>query len=288
MNNALLDLSGKIDGALLDLFEALTRVALSEGARFFVVGAMARDLILVHGYNLHVRRATEDVDVGICVANWQEFDKLRQGLLDTGDFEASREVQQVVFRRSLRVDLLPFGPIAEPTDEINWPRDRDITLSVAGFEEAYEFAQPVRLRLDPPLDIQVASPAGVALLKIVAWGDRQRRRDAQDLAYLVINYLDAGNYDRILGEESDLSQIQGLDYALAGARLLGRDVGRIARPRTKERVLEILEEETADDSRFRLVQQMMPTPPLSDEEFDQSFERLLGLLRELEKGIREA
>lgn len=82
-------------------------------------------------------------------------------------------------------------------------------------------------------------------------------------------------------------ELLGLDYAMAGARLLGRDVGRIARTSTKERILEIIEAETAEDSRFRMVHQMMQSPALSKEESDGSFEKALGLLRELKKGIRE-
>lgn len=200
MNNTLLDLSGKIDGALLNLFAALTRVALSERAHFFVVGAMARDLILVYGYGRPVRRATEDVDVGICVGDWEEYESLRRSLLQTPEFEPARELQRVCFRGK-GVDLIPFGRIARPAEEVRWPPDGATTLSVVGFEEAYEAAQSVRLRRNPPLEIQVATPAGLALLKIIAWGDRCQNKDARDLAYLMSVYLDAENDERLWGKK---------------------------------------------------------------------------------------
>jgi predicted nucleotidyltransferase len=45
----------------------------------------------------------------------------------------------------------------------------DIAMSTIGFREALAFAPIYRLRDAPPLDIRVASAAGIAALKLIAW-----------------------------------------------------------------------------------------------------------------------
>jgi len=288
MKDTLLDLSGKIDEVRLGLYEALERAATSAGAPFFVLGATARDMILAFGYGIPVKRATLDVDIGLRVADWQQYEKLKQSLLDTEDFVAARDIKRIVYRGQISVDVIPFGPIEQGTKAIKWPPDQAVMMSVLGFEEAYRNAQQVRLRANPPLDLRVATPAGVALLKIAAWADRRSGGDARDLAHTTKSYLDAGNLNRLLEDHSDLLYVGNSDYVRAGARLLGRDIGHMADLDTKERIADILEAETADESHFRLVRQMMLSSGSSEEEDENSFEKNLALLHELKTGIREA
>jgi predicted nucleotidyltransferase len=286
MKDTLLDLSGKIDELTLGLYEALDGASASGGVPFFLVGAAARDMVLARGYGVPIKRATLDVDIGLRVADWQQFERLKERLLNTNNFDATGDIKRVVYRGQMPVDIVPFGPIEKGTRAIKWPPDQAVMMSVAGFEEAYRSAQQVRLRVDPPLDIRVATPAGLALLKIIAWGDRRSDKDARDLAHIVTAYLDAGNLDRLMEDHSDL--LGNFDYVRAGARLLGRDIGHIAEADTKERIAAILEAQTADRSHYELVQQMMLFSPLSEEEGERSFEDNLSLLLELKTGIQES
>ncbi len=57
-----------------------------------------------------------------------------------------------------------------------WPPDHDTSMRVLGFEDAYRNAQLVRLQSDPKLDVLVATPAGLATLKLIAWSDRPEER----------------------------------------------------------------------------------------------------------------
>lgn len=77
--------------------------------------------------------------------------------------------------------------------------------------------------------MQVASLAGLALMKIVAWDERRFERDAEDLALIMRQYLDAGNEDRIYSEQGDCFDLlnEQFDYEKASARIRGRDVGRL-------------------------------------------------------------
>jgi predicted nucleotidyltransferase len=244
----LLDLSGKIDPLSLALFETLSEAAGSLGVPFFVVGATARDLIFELGYGLPSRRATNDKDFGVRVASWGEFKKLKESLLTSGHFTKTKELQRLLYRGELLIDILPFGGIADAKCEIRWPPDEDIAMSVAGFEDAYRAAQEVRVRASPPLDILVASPVGLTIMKLIAWADRpdERNRDAGDLAYILEKYLDVGNYERLLEKHRDLVEAENFDYVRSGATLLGRDIASIGKPETIGRIRETLAKETAD------------------------------------------
>jgi predicted nucleotidyltransferase len=223
------------------------------------VGATARDLIFELGYELPSRRATNDKDFGVRVASWGEFEKLKELLLTNGLFKRTKQVQRLLFRDELLVDILPFGGIADAKGEIRWPPDEDVAMSVAGFEDAYRAAREVRVRAIPPLDILVASTAGLTILKLVSWADRPegRSRDAVDLTRILENYLDAGNLDRLYEEHLDMVGVEGFDYVGAGARLLGRDVASIGNPETIGRIREILAKETTDQGQHCLIQDMM-------------------------------
>ena len=77
MKRNLLDLSGKIDKVRLLAFENVLRVADSLGIPFFIIGAVARDLILMNGHNIPTIRATLDIDFGVQVPSWDQYLKLK-------------------------------------------------------------------------------------------------------------------------------------------------------------------------------------------------------------------
>lgn len=66
-------------------------------------------------------------------------------------------------------------------------------------------------------------------------------------------YADAGNLDRIYGEELSLLEDAGYDVELAGSQLLGRDAARICRQETRRQAVAILSSEQLVD---QLIQQM--------------------------------
>ncbi len=51
------------------------------GERFalvaFVIGAAARDLMFEYVYDARFQRATEDLDFGVAVATWADYDNLK-------------------------------------------------------------------------------------------------------------------------------------------------------------------------------------------------------------------
>lgn len=285
MNKNLLDLSGKIDDFTLGLFETTATIAESLSVPFFVVGATARDMILVHGYNIQTIRATHDIDFGVQVSDWDQYRRLKEGLVATGKFRSTNEAQSLLYENSLRTDVIPFGPIADPDNSLTWPPEHETEMNILGFQEAFHNSRTIRLRANPIIDIQVATIVGLALMKIISWNDKYPvdDRDAKDLVLLMRTYLDAGNDERLFTEEVDLVENEDFDYVRASARLLGRDIAAIIQPKTKNIVLEILNRETGERDRYRLVEDMMKSRAALKDDFDE----LLQLLEELKSGILE-
>jgi len=285
MRKSFLNISGKIESIRLAVLEGIANIADSEDIPFFIVGATARDLILAKGYNIRPFRATLDIDIGVRVPDWNQYKKLKEGLVGTGEFKEAKEFQRLIFHDRLDVDLIPFGPIADKMGNIKWPPDEEIVMHIIGFEEVFANSQILRLRDDPILEINVVTLAGLAVMKIISWKDGypNRRKDASDLALIMGNYTDAGNAERFFNEHSDLVDSEDFDYVNAGVRLLGRDIATILSADLKERVLEIIDKETGMQKRHKLVEDMLLSKTLVAVDFD----GLLDLLEELKKGILE-
>lgn len=285
MKKNFLNISGKIESVRLAALEGIAKIAALEGISFFIVGATARDLILAKGYNIKPFRATLDIDIGVRVQDWLQYKKLKDALVETGEFKDTKEYQRLIFRDRLNIDLIPFGPIADEMGKIKWPPDEEIVMPIVGFEEAFANSLILRISENPLIEINVVTLAGLAVLKIVSWnaGYPNRIKDANDLALIMGNYTDAGNTERIFDEHSDLLDSEDFDYVKAGARLLGRDIAAILSSDLKDRVVGILDKETGKREEYKLIEDIMMSKTLINVDFDS----LLGLLGELKKGILE-
>jgi len=285
MRESLIDISGKIDKKRLGAIEAIVKIADSQEIPLFIIGASARDFLLYYGHNIPTTRATLDIDFGVRVPDWNQYNELKQCLIETGKFTPCEEAHRLKFQNSMLVDLIPFGPIADNKSDIKWPPSHEIVMRILGFEESFRHSQTVRLRTKPFLDVKIVTLAGLALMKIFSWKNNypERGRDATDLALIIQNYTDAGNFDRILNEESDLLDSEDFDYVYAGSRLLGRDIANILTPETKKEVLEILNNETGEQNRYRLIEDMIRSIIGRSNDF----KYLLDLLEELKLGILE-
>lgn len=131
-------------------------------------------------------------------------------------------------------------------------------------------------KIDPPL---------VAVLKVIAWSERTPRgdKDAGDLDFLMRNYMDAGNQERLAEEHADMLADDNFDYERAGAQLLGRDMAKVMTSETRKAVLGILDQETGDQKRYRLVEDMTRGHAGAVN----AFEECLQFLEVLTRGIKE-
>jgi predicted nucleotidyltransferase len=237
-----------LDPVRLEILRQVDRVARELALDYFVVGAMARDILLNGVFGLSAGRATRDVDLAVAVEGWPQFEAIKVRLVRTGAFVSDERAAQRLYhraaseRRDYPLDLVPFGGVERPGNKIAWPPDGSVVMNVAGYGEALASAVPVEV--EPGFAVRVASLPGLAILKLVAWADRGigDPRDAIDLATLLRRYGAAGNEDRLYGAEIGVLEVVNYDLDLAGARLLGMDAGRIAAPSTRGQILALFDD----------------------------------------------
>jgi predicted nucleotidyltransferase len=252
------NLTGKIDEKTVALLSEIDAIAQNLKLTFFIVGATARDVLLLHAHGIHTTRATLHVDIGVFVSDWEQFRILKETLEHTGIFSPTRQAQRLLFDDELLLDIIPFGGVAEENHLISWPPEYDIEMSVAGFQECYQHAVSVVVRAEPDLLVKVVSLAGLAILKLVSWDDSIERRgkDAADLFFIMKNYIAAGNMHRFF-EEADNLKAEASDYDRSSDRFLGREIARMAGQATKAKLAGLLEREAASPQGHKIAMHVM-------------------------------
>jgi predicted nucleotidyltransferase len=223
--------------SLLEILRRVDAAAREQGIEYFVGGALARDLILLHVFGKDTGRATRDVDLGICIDNWVKLDTLKVTLIQDGSFTIQPKLAHRLIYQPVEdcfpipLDLLPFGEIESIDGTIAWPPGMEIVMNVAGFSEAR--ASALLVELAEGLVAPVASLPSLAMLKLIAWRERhlQSQKDATDFLLIARHYADAGNYHRLYETEAALLQAANFDPELAGAALLGKDAAAVSSTR---------------------------------------------------------
>ncbi|MEQ1544700.1 nucleotidyl transferase AbiEii/AbiGii toxin family protein [Methyloglobulus sp.] len=279
MTKNLLNISGKISEPIVKIYELIAEVANQNDTQFFIIGASARDIIFEHAYGIKAPRATRDIDLAVQVATWHEFQRLKDQLIATGQFGSTKMVQRLMYQNNIPVDIVPFGTI-ESEGIISWPPENDIEMNVTGFQDVYDNTQLVRLRENPELDMFVVTPAGLMVLKIMAWDERKSltQKDALDIEFILQNYVDAGNEGSLWEYYEDLAADENHDYNLDGARILGRDMAKILSAQSKQLIQNILAAETGEQKIYRLVEAMSNL---------EQFEQRLELLETFKRGFND-
>jgi predicted nucleotidyltransferase len=248
---------------------------------YLVCGAVGRDIVLQHIYGIATGTATQDIDFGVTVESWDQFDRIKAGLISTGKFNAStRRAQRLDYRlpdeSTYPLDIIPFGKVEDPRNSIAWPPNGDEVMNVIGYKEA--LADAIEVGIEKGFVVPVISLPGLALLKLFGWMDRGNEdpKDALDLLLLFRNYHEAGNEDRLYDEEIDLLEAAGFDLTTASPILLGKDVRRIAKPETLANALEIVSDANLAN---RLVTHMAPRILYTSDRIAEA-ERLLTKFKE--------
>ncbi|CUB03724.1 hypothetical protein [Marinomonas fungiae] len=195
------------------------------GIPVFIAGATARDLVLHHVFERNIGRKTYDIDTAVLISSWDAYDKLRQQLIKEGLKETVVAHRLLHQETGLPVDIIPFGEITGANNQIEWPPEYAISMSVAGFREAYDHA--LNIEIAPNYIIKVSSLAGLALLKLIAWGERRHEsnKDAQDFLTILKEYSNI-ELDRLY-EEYVPGDFLEFNPDRLGAFLLGYDIGML-------------------------------------------------------------
>jgi predicted nucleotidyltransferase len=215
-------------------------------------------MVMHYGYGAAIQRATADLDFAVQLPDWEAYTKITARLIEHG-FKTGRSLQRMMSPVGIPIDLVPFGEIADGNLSIQWPPSGETVMDVTGFEEAHACAIQVTVQEDPDLNVPIASPQGLMLLKLIVWNDRSqdlRRKDAMDIAYLLETYQ---NVEGVLAQTYDVDGLMGQhdwDIDIGTAHLLGRDTAAIANTKTKKQIIEILDKNFAEDSPNHLAEEM--------------------------------
>jgi predicted nucleotidyltransferase len=241
-----LDASRKLDQVSVDLLLAVDSVAVGLGVSYCIVGAFARDVVLGLCSGIDTGEATRDIDFGLMMNDWAQFDELRARLMANKEFVEHRSIpHRLTFRGVRQLDIMPFGGIERRPGEIAWPPEFTTVMSTVGLKQAH--ARALRITVAEGRAVPFASPSALTLLKLIAWSERGsavNRKDARDLSLLLTTYLRAGNQERLYGEHATLLDEPDFDLDAAGARILGRDLASIAGRDIRVRLEQILDRGT--------------------------------------------
>ena len=245
---------------LKSLLEQLSEYFDSIQTKFYIIGATARDMIMdAHGEKSG--RATRDLDIAIAIPDWAKYGKIETELTNLEGFvKDKKQKQRFIYNDFYHLDIVPFGDIMKMDDKIFWPPDEETAMSVLGFSEVDKATHKVII--DETLTINIASLAGIFLLKIVAWSDRHtiNNKDADDLGFILRNYFTI-NESRIHKQHSDLYDDTDFTIMTAGASLVGRDMADIINDAssTKQKIITILNTELQKQEESKLINQILET-----------------------------
>jgi predicted nucleotidyltransferase len=287
MRGNLLDISTKIDPFTSEVLTLVSKITDTLKMDFFVIGATARDIIFNLAHGIKIQRGTNDIDFSVRVRNWEDYSKLTNALQEN-NFSPSKVIHRFTYKSVPSIDIIPFGEISINSTTIRWPDKEEKEMSVVGFEECYLDSESIRIQTNPPLDVKIASTRGLVLMKLISWKDGypSRSRDALDISYIIKNYIEAGNMDRLQSEHDDLITEQ-FDFELTGATLLGRDISKIARLATLEYLIHMLEEEIKNGSNSKFIFDMLIGTSIVSER-DKMIQHNSNILKNLLDGLKNS
>lgn len=237
---------------LVELLKKLTDSFNRMGREFYVIGATARDIIIRQLIGTTSGRRTKDLDIAIAIPDWSVFDEIKEVLVADG-FKKSTDMRQRFYYGEYELDIVPYG-VAKEDDNIYWPPEEEIAMSVKGFDEV--LSEAITVNIDGEFDIRIASLHGLFLLKFNAWLDRniETSKDAEDMSFILSNYFMA-NLDRNVYTE--VYDWENFDEYIVGGYWLARDLLLLL---TKEQIVyykDCIEKELEKDDESRLFNQII-------------------------------
>lgn len=237
---------------LVELLKKLTDSFNRMGREFYVIGATARDIIIRQLIGTTSGRRTKDLDIAIAIPDWSVFDEIKEVLVTDG-FKKSTDMRQRFYYGEYELDIVPYG-VAKEDDNIYWPPEEEIAMSVKGFDEV--LSEAITVNIDGEFDIRIASLHGLFLLKFNAWLDRniETSKDAEDMSFILSHYFMA-NLDRNVYTE--VYDWENFDEYIVGGYWLARDLLLLL---TKEQIVyykDCIEKELEKDDESRLFNQII-------------------------------
>ena len=260
---------------------SLERAFKNLGIEFYLIGALARDIMaIVH--NEKPVRATKDIDLAVLVACEENYISLKTYLIEKENFLQDISISyRLLFNNEIIIDLLPFGEIESAENTVTLKEGSEIiTLSTFGLREVHKSA--VEISLDEDLNLTVSTFPGICILKLIAYSDRpdERAKDIEDINFIIEKYADM-NLEYICNEHYDIMS-NNWDENLS-ARVLGRDMKKIMKndESLMNRILDILNLSINDNHNSKIALLMISGP-------NNTLEQKIEVLKNLRDGILDA
>lgn len=237
---------------LVELLKKLTDSFNRMGREFYVIGATARDIIIRQLIGTTSGRKTKDLDIAIAIPDWSVFENVKECLIADG-FKKSTHMHQRFYYGEYELDVVPYG-VAKDDDNIYWPPEEKIAMSVKGFDEV--LSEAITVNIDNEFDIKIASLHGLFLLKFNAWLDRsiETSKDAEDMSFILSNYFMA-NLDRnVYPEVYDWGKF---DEYIVGGYWLANDLLQLLNKEQITYYKDCIEKELEKDDESRLLNQII-------------------------------
>jgi predicted nucleotidyltransferase len=243
-----------------------------------LIGAQARMLIFDSQYQVQ-GRATKDWDVAVKLDNWERYNLLIS-IMTTGQnplFKKTKVIHKFIhIETELEVDVIPFGDISKPNQEINWPDGNQ--MNILGLEEA--FANTEIIIIDN-LEIRVADIDAFIALKLLAWNNRREKKDLKDIITVLRKSPNEEDQDRVYDEFFD-EIIEGrFEVDEAAIIFIGRNIQNKFKSETINKVKEIVDIILEQDT---YISQCMPKI-LDIEEWDETFDKIVKRFESLQYGL---
>ena len=220
---------------------------------FYVIGATARDIVIRQLLDTESKRRTRDLDIAIAIPDWDTFEQVKQILIADG-FEKSRDMQQRFYYGEYELDIVPYGVVAKEDDNIYWPPEEVVAMSVKGFDEV--LSEAITVSIDDDFKIKIASLHGLFLLKFNAWLDRNSKtsKDAEDMSFIFSNYFLA-NLEREIHQE--VYDWENFDDYIVGGYWLAYDIVALLNKEQLCYYKNVIEGELAKEEESRLLNHML-------------------------------
>ncbi|GAA6618616.1 nucleotidyl transferase AbiEii/AbiGii toxin family protein [Scytonema sp. NUACC26] len=273
MNNPQITLDLKAKQILTDLKVIMDSLQVP----MLLIGARARLLIFDSQYNLE-GRATTDWDVAVKLDNWNQYNELRSQMTSGKiiRFKQTSVVHKFIhIETGLEVDVIPFGNISDENQEITWQDGN--RMNTLGLEEAFSNTEVEKI---DNFEIRIADICSFVALKLLAWNERRESKDLEDIVFVLKNYqVEERVYEELIEEIST----GDFDVDEASIILLGRDISKVFRDKTINKInlilIKIIEKQN------QVIPQFVKS--LEQNAWDEEFYKIVRCFQALQYGLEQ-
>ncbi|PWA10492.1 hypothetical protein [Flavobacterium laiguense] len=212
-----------------EMLTALEKGLNKYGIDFYLVGAVARDVWMTAINDIPPSRVTGDIDFAVFINDKNTYADLREYLINVEGFTPYKGNGFVLkWKNIIQIDLMPFGEIEAKPTNVTVEGTGLTSLNMPGFKEIYDSGLP-EAELEEKHRFKFCTLPGIVLLKLLAFQERPeiRRDDIKDISKILKHFFDM-YADEIYEKHNDLFGDKDINLHWIAARVLGRDMGKIA------------------------------------------------------------